>query len=98
MFLFCNPSLCLAVPAVAVAGVCIAGQLHPHDKSRQAAEAPSRRLEVLRNFVKLWALARGRAEVTPKEFSIMCKRGSLRECDVHRAPKLQRPEFGLGAL
>jgi hypothetical protein len=46
------------------AGVRIAEELHPYDKNRETAKARARRLEVLRNFEKLWALACGLAEET----------------------------------
>jgi phage terminase large subunit GpA-like protein len=46
------------------AGVRIAEQLHPRDVGRQTVRARGRRLEVLLNFEKLWALACGLAEET----------------------------------
>ena len=43
-------------------GLLAAQRLHPRDERHEPAKARARRLEVLRNFEKLWALACGLAE------------------------------------
>jgi hypothetical protein len=57
------------------AGLRAAERLHPRDEGREPAKARGRRLEVLRNFEKLWALACGLAEETRGEAAIIGLRG-----------------------
>lgn len=52
-----------------------AEQLHPRDEGGEPALARRRRLEVLRNFEKLWALACGLAEETRGESAVDGLRG-----------------------
>ena len=46
------------------AGLHAAERLHPRDQGHEPAKARARRLEVLRNFEKIWAIACGLAEET----------------------------------
>jgi hypothetical protein len=57
------------------AGLRAAERQHPRDEGREPAKARGRRLEVLRNFEKLWALACGLAEETRGEPAIGGLRG-----------------------
>jgi hypothetical protein len=49
------------------AGIHVAERLHPRDEGNEPAKARSRRLEVLRNFEKVWAIACGLAHDTKGE-------------------------------
>ena len=57
------------------AGLLAAERLHPRDEGHEPAKARGRRLDVLRNVEKLWALARGLAEETRGEPAIAGLRG-----------------------
>lgn len=60
------------------AGIRIAERLHPREESHEPAKARRRRLEVLRNFEKLWALACGVAAETHGGAGVAGLRGYLR--------------------
>jgi hypothetical protein len=57
------------------AGLLSAERLHPRDESREPAKTRGKRLEVMQNFEKLWALGCGLAEETRGEQAVAGLRG-----------------------
>jgi hypothetical protein len=79
------------------AGVRAAERLHPRDKGHEPAKARGRRLEVLRNFEKLWALACGLAEETRGKPAIAGLRG-IRYVRSFLEANAARPEINVGGF
>lgn len=79
------------------AGVRIAERLHPRGVGRQTAKARGRRLEVLLNFEKLWAIACGLAEEKRGKAAVSGLRG-IRNVRRFLEANDARSEISVGGL
>ncbi len=80
------------------AGIRAAERLHPRDEGREPAKARGKRLEVLRNFEKVWAVACGLARDTKGDPAVDGLRGYQRYVRPFLLTNAGRQDLSIGNL